>query len=187
MLLVGPTGTALKLMSDAGGATANKLVDVLLTFSDRATDVLPDTLRIMTGVYAPADYLPTETFPTPAPSSVTATNFGPFLATNPNGTWSLFVRDDTAGDAGFITRGWVLRIEWEGVRPRLSSPVFLIDGRIQMTLEGNGQMTHVIEASTDLIDWAPIYTVTPAGPAVLVFDSPLPDGLHRFYRAICCP
>jgi hypothetical protein len=141
----------------------------------------------MTGIYQPADYLPTETFPAPAPSTVTATNLQPFLGTNPNGRWSLFVRDDTAGDAGFIAGGWSLHIEWEALRPRLGSPVFLLDGRVQMTLESNGQTMHIIEASSDLINWTPIYTLVPIAPAVLVFDSPPPNGLHRFYRAVCCP
>ena len=184
ILLVGPSGAAVRLMSDAGGSLANRLVDVLLTLSDIALEPLPDSTRIMPGEYRPTDYPPAEAFPAPAPASVTALNFAPFLGTNANGTWSLFARDDTGVDSGSIANGWSLRIEWDSVAPRLSSPILLPDGQIEMTLVDPKRMTHFIEASADLVTWTPIATVSPDGDAVVRFELQFQ---HRFYRAVCCP
>jgi hypothetical protein len=188
VLLVGPGGQALKLMSDAGGGgVALRLTNVVLGFSDTATQLLPDTTLIFPGEYAPTDYGPADNFPPPAPASVTATNFAPFLGTNPNGIWSLFVRDDLGGDAGFIARGWILNVEWEDTAPSLSAPALLPDGRFAMTLTGLPHMTHVIEASSDLITWFPVSTNTPSAASLILFDSRSDDAPYRFYRAVRCP
>ena len=49
------------------------------------------------------------TFPAPAPSpSANTTLAGAFSGTTPNGTWSLFVVDDTDGDDGTMSGGWSL-------------------------------------------------------------------------------
>jgi subtilisin-like proprotein convertase family protein len=187
ILLVSPAGASLKLLSDVGGTSANKLTNVVLTFSDTATLSLPDATRILPDLYAPTDYPPLETFPPPAPAVITATNFQPFIGTNPNGTWSLFIRDDTGGDAGSIGGGWSLTIESEIEQPRLANPSLRPDGRFQMSLEDRREETYVIEASSDLRTWVPIATVPPGSSGVLVFQMDPQDDIYRFYRAVCCP
>jgi len=115
LLLVGPTGVAVKLMSDVGGTTSVFGVD--LTFDDGAASSLPDDSELTTGTYKPTDVNGgTDTFPadgafTPA---ATATTLSAFNGTDPNGTWKLYVVDDTS-DVGDNTigslDGWSLKID----------------------------------------------------------------------------
>lgn len=111
ILLVGPQGQNLIIMSDAGGSA--DIVDINLTFDDAAADLLPDNVQIVSGSYKPTNYGAGDTFPAPAPAPSAATTLATFNQTDPNGSWRLFVVDDTAGDPGAIARGWCLEIEVE--------------------------------------------------------------------------
>ncbi|MGI0484561.1 DUF4347 domain-containing protein [Pantanalinema rosaneae CENA516] len=106
ILLVGPTGAGLILMSDVGGGT--DIVSVTLTFSDAAATGLPAT--IVTGTYRPTNTGTGDSFPEPAPVGSYTTALSTFIGTNPNGDWRLFVVDDLGGDAGTIAGGWSLDI-----------------------------------------------------------------------------
>ena len=108
VLLVGPTGQKLVLMSDAGGGYS--ISNLTLTFTD-AGNLLPDAGSLSTASFAVADYEPGEPFPTPAPDGPSGGSFAAFNASNPNGTWSLYVADDTTGDAGQIAGGWSLTLK----------------------------------------------------------------------------
>jgi uncharacterized repeat protein (TIGR01451 family) len=108
ILLVGPAGQKVMLMSDAG--SGNALNNVQLTFDDSAASSLPDATQIAAGTFKPSDFAPTEILPSPAPSSPYATALSAFNGTNPSGTWSLYVADDTTGDSGSIASGWRLAI-----------------------------------------------------------------------------
>lgn len=112
VLLVGPGGQSVLLMSDAGGST--NIVNVTLTFDDAAA-ALPNTAPIASGTYQPSNYGTGDTFPAPAPA-------GPypdpqllsvFNGVDPNGTWSLFINDDAAADIGAVAGGWTLTITTE--------------------------------------------------------------------------
>ena len=107
ILLVGPAGQKVLLMSDAGGGIGITKVD--LTFSDAGGSNLPDSSQISSGSYRPTDYPPSETLPTPAPAGPYGTNLTAFTGTNPNGTWQLYVNDDSASaPGGSIGGGWIL-------------------------------------------------------------------------------
>ena len=55
-----------------------------------------------------------DAFPAPAPApSVNTTLAAAFSGTAPNGTWSLYIVDDTTGDVGSISGGWSLTITTE--------------------------------------------------------------------------
>jgi hypothetical protein len=54
IVLVGPDGTAVKLMSDAGGTNVVSGVD--LTFDQSAAAAVPDTAALTSGTFQPADY-----------------------------------------------------------------------------------------------------------------------------------
>ena len=96
LLLVGPTGTNAKVMSDAGGTT--DAPTSRLTLDDQAATALPDSTALVTGSYQPADYTPTrDTFPAPAPAPSGAVNLSTFNGINPNGAWIIYVVDDTSG------------------------------------------------------------------------------------------
>jgi subtilisin-like proprotein convertase family protein len=186
MLLVSPAGAAVRLMSDAG--SEYNVTNIVLRFTDTVTNRLPNLTVLQSGTYAPTDYgTPLDVFPLPAPGSVTATNFVPFLGTSANGNWSLFIRDDLGGDGGTIASGWTLDIEWQDTPPMLTAPQYQPDGSFSATLLGLPHMTHVVESSYDLVNWSPVSTNTLSGPLRLTFE-PAPDAPPRcFFRAVRCP
>ncbi|ELR98674.1 hypothetical protein GLO73106DRAFT_00025120, partial [Gloeocapsa sp. PCC 73106] len=111
MLLVGPTGARVLLMSDAGDE--GELTNVNLTFDQNAGSILPDTTQIVAGTYRPSNFGPiSDTFPTPAPAGPYGNNLDTaFDGTTANGNWSLYVFDDIIPDAGSIAGGWALTIQ----------------------------------------------------------------------------
>jgi subtilisin-like proprotein convertase family protein len=136
MLLVGPTGTRVRLTTDNGGSIAAANIDVL--FDDSAANAMPDSGPLVATSYRPtegivfsADPHPSS-FPAPAPASPYQATFAAFVGSDPNGVWSLYIDDDTGGDVGTLT-GWTLTIE-------SSAPTAAgvdIDGRV-VTASGEG-------------------------------------------------
>lgn len=108
VLLVSPTGESAILMAGAGdGITVTNLV---LTFDDAAASMMPNTNRLTTGTYRPSNYKQGVRFADPAPTAPYGSELSVFKGINPNGTWSLYVLDDTPLDFGTITRGWRLNL-----------------------------------------------------------------------------
>jgi subtilisin-like proprotein convertase family protein len=112
MLLVGPQGQKALLMSDTGGA--NALAGVDLVFDQAAASALPDAAAIAAGTYQPTDFDAGDGFAGPAPVGPYTADLTVFNGQNPNGLWSLFVIDDSAGSAGSIAGGWSLTIDTAG-------------------------------------------------------------------------
>lgn len=128
ILLVSPTGATCLLMSDCGGDNAiSSASPINLTFDDAAPSGVPDnppTDPVATGSYRPTRGTPTSgscamplgdfcvpsNFPGPAPAGPYGTTLSVFNGSNPNGTWKLYVIDDSPGDTGNITNGWSLTI-----------------------------------------------------------------------------
>lgn len=109
ILLVGPQGQNLIIMSDVGGS--GDLLGVTLTIDDSAPGPFPTVAtNIPTGSYRPTNAGAGDTFPAPAPVPTAATTLTTFNGSNPNGTWSLYIVDDTGGDSGSMTGGWCLDI-----------------------------------------------------------------------------
>jgi hypothetical protein len=121
LLLVGPGGQAFVLMADAGGLAPGG--PVTMSFTDAGGAVLPDSGPLMTRNYEPTSWLtPVDDFAAPAPAGPysepgstlggtgTQTLFGNFGLTNPNGTWSLYARQQ-GGGMGQIAGGWGLEIQ----------------------------------------------------------------------------
>ncbi|MDB5212429.1 MAG: hypothetical protein JWO86_356 [Myxococcaceae bacterium] len=115
VLLVGPGGQKMVLMSDVGGSTG--LVDATLTFDDAAATKLADASAITSGTYKPTDFGTGDTFPGPAPGAPYAATLAAFNGVSPNGDWSLYVLDDEAGDSGSITGGWSLSFSYPAITP----------------------------------------------------------------------
>jgi uncharacterized repeat protein (TIGR01451 family) len=105
VLLVSPAGTKLVLMSDVGGN--HSVSNITLTFADAALASLPDSGPLVSGTYRPTDYEPDDLFVSPAPEGPLAPNLAAYNGEDPNGSWRLFVSDDSAGDRGSIA-GWSL-------------------------------------------------------------------------------
>ncbi|HEY0548650.1 MAG TPA: HYR domain-containing protein, partial [Verrucomicrobiae bacterium] len=120
VLLVGPTGVKFVFLSDAGG-TAVPVVNATVTFDDTAATQIPDIGPLVAGTFRPSGYSPSpDVFPAPAPSGPynsaapegIATFASVFNGTDANGTWSLYLVDDTAngGQIANIAGGWNLEI-----------------------------------------------------------------------------
>ncbi|MGX5576189.1 hypothetical protein ACWKTS_33905 [Bacillus toyonensis] len=110
ILLVGPQGQTVILMSDAGGVA--DISSVILTFDDNAPAPLPQLGQIVSGTFKPSNYggpIP-DNFPSPSPAPPYESTLSVFNGTNPNGIWNLFVVDDFPFDSGSISNGWELTI-----------------------------------------------------------------------------
>jgi Immunoglobulin I-set domain/Proprotein convertase P-domain len=194
LALVAPNGQGIKLMSDTGGSGGNALNNITLVFDDAAPGLLPNAGFINPGTYRPTDVnegvaLP-DNFPSPGPAAgfAYATNFAQFLGSNPNGTWKLFVVDDHGGQQGVLTR-WMLdfgRAEFVFPNVRLTSPVTLTNGALQMELRGEPGKTYFLEASTNLVNWTIIQTNQLLTPTMPLTDETASQFGYRFYRASGC-
>jgi uncharacterized repeat protein (TIGR01451 family) len=113
VLLVGPGGQKVTLMSDAG--TNLPINNVTLTFDDAAADTPPFLGQIVSGTYRPVNHAgvgSADSFPPPAPGlPYTGVQLSVLNGASPNGLWSLFVVDDATGDTGSIAGGWRLTIQ----------------------------------------------------------------------------
>lgn len=108
VLLVGPGGLKIILMSDAGGP--HDVTNINLTFDDQAGSALPNGSALASGSFMPTNYTggPNDIFPGPAPAGPYGSLLSVFNGSDPNGTWSLFVFDDEGLDVGTIASGWSL-------------------------------------------------------------------------------
>lgn len=118
ILLVGPRGQAVFLMSHAGGNYAiTPQQSVTLTFDDESPQALPNDYRISSGTYLPTAYGSPPPFPAPAPTepppSATHTSLSvTFNGTDPRGIWKLYIYDDgpVGQEPGRISGSWCLSI-----------------------------------------------------------------------------
>lgn len=148
VLLVGPNGAKFVLMGNAGG-NSNLAGPVTLNFTDTAGQVLPDNGPLATADYEPTTWGSIAVFPAPAPAlpynlpgstvggTGTQTLTGNFGGSNSNGTWSLYVRNDTGAPlapnaaVGAFAGGWGIEFLAPTAAPAS------ITGRV-MTSEGIG-------------------------------------------------
>lgn len=113
LLLVGPTGANIIIMSDNGGSDDRFNVDI--TLDDAAAASLPDATTLPSGTFKPTNIGAGDTWPAPAPApSANTTLAAAFAGTAPNGTWSLYVGDDLGADMGGLGNGWGLTITTSG-------------------------------------------------------------------------
>jgi uncharacterized repeat protein (TIGR01451 family) len=108
VLLVSPSGQKVMLMSDAGGGDG--VTNRTLVFDPAAAGFLPDGTAISAGTFRPTDYEAGDVLFAPAPAGPYGNSLGLFNGSDPNGTWSLYVMDDSAPDSGAIGGGWTLDI-----------------------------------------------------------------------------
>src|SRR5689334_3463250 len=124
VLLVGPTGQSLVVMSDVGGTSA--VGGLQLTFDDAAAANLSAGGPLASGTFRPTNVGGGDAFPAPAPTPSMETSLTAFDGTDPNGTWSLYVVDDTTGGAGTIAGGWSLTIT--PAQQFVAGAVAIVDG-----------------------------------------------------------
>ncbi len=109
ILLVSPSGQTVLLMSDCGGGSS--LNNVNLTFDSAAASTLPDATQIVSGTFLPSNYeAAADPFNSPAPAGPYGANLTAFEGVNPNGTWSLYIMDDSNPKSGSLASGWRLTL-----------------------------------------------------------------------------
>jgi len=119
ILLVGPLGQKVLLMSDVGAGAS--VANVNLTFDDAAAvSLTTDAVTITTGTYKPSNNGTPDTFTLPAPAEPYGSTLSVFNGTNPAGTWSLYVMDDRAINTGSISGGW--RLSLQTTAPPVAAP-----------------------------------------------------------------
>jgi uncharacterized repeat protein (TIGR01451 family) len=105
VLLVGPTGQTVLLLSDAGGTAL--VSGLTFTFDDDAPTAMTQNGTPTSGTYKPTNYGTTsDTFSSPAPGGTYGSTLSAFNGLDPNGTWSLYVQDDASQHTGSIAQGW---------------------------------------------------------------------------------
>lgn len=110
IVVVSPKGDSTVLMSDACDGTDTEDFD--WTFDDQAAGEMPDNPAgtCSSFFYKPSAYdSSSDTWPVafPGPHS---TSLSTFNGENANGSWHLYVTDDTGGDVGDIEGGWSITI-----------------------------------------------------------------------------
>ena len=181
-LLVGPTGAKIILMSDVGGS--DDLNNITLTFDPLATAALPDSGLITSGTYLPTDFAIGDLFNSPAPIGPYGTDFSVFNNTNPNGVWSLYIMDDTGGDAGDIAGGWSLTIGTTST----NNPTLAIAATNANQTEGNigtKPFTFTVNRSVNTtginaVNWAVTGSGTNPANATDFAGGVLPSGIVSF-------
>ncbi len=103
VLLVGPQGHKVMLMSDVGGS--QNLVNATLTVDDFAAEGFPDSAPILARRYRPTDCETADALPGRAPGRPYSTSLSVFEGVDPNGQWLLYVADDTTSDGGTLSGG----------------------------------------------------------------------------------
>jgi hypothetical protein len=99
------------IMSDAGGDI--DVVSVNLVLDDQTAVPLPFASQLSSGTFQPTNYGGGDSFPAPAPAHSGRVALSEFTGQNPNGTWQLWVLDDTPLDVGQFAAGWRLQITAE--------------------------------------------------------------------------
>ncbi len=102
VMVVAPNGRAAILMGNAGGG--GDVSDITVTFDDEAGAVIPSNGPLTAGTFRASK------FQFPSDSSASYFPLSAFDSTNPNGTWQLFVFDDSSNETGALAGGWSLTI-----------------------------------------------------------------------------
>ncbi|MFO1486850.1 MAG: Calx-beta domain-containing protein [Verrucomicrobiota bacterium] len=188
VLLTGPGGQKVMLMSDAGGSSHP--VNFTLTLDSDAALALPDSTAITNIVYRPADYETGDVLPSPAPGGPFSTSLHAFTNASPNGVWQLFVYDDAAGDQGSVAGGWELSLTMvnEGVCCQspleFVGPVRYTNGAVELSAFVTPGQGYQIQASTNLFDWLAVTNISSTSSPVLFLDPDAGSYPARFYRGL---
>jgi len=109
-VLLAHSGKNRTVMSDVG--TGLFVDNINLVLDDEAKNVLLlDQGQIDGGRFKPANIDGGDFFPAPAPTPDSRSALSGFDGQNPNNTWRLFVRDDSAEDCGKFGGGWSITIK----------------------------------------------------------------------------
>ena len=110
LLLVGPRGQKVLLLSDACGTTT---VESDFSFDDEAPDKATDEFdsRVCGGRVKPSDFDPGDSMPAPAPNGPYGNSLGAFDGTEPRGEWQLYAADDKEEYEGYLLQPYELNVD----------------------------------------------------------------------------
>lgn len=162
ILLVGPGGQNVMLVSDCGGGVT--VTNVTWTFDDDALGSMPLLTYLGDGTYLPSNYGTSDPMNAPAPASPHGTTLAAFNGSDPNGLWRLYVMDDESVDSGSIARGWSLSIAVSNLSCCVEAPRPVITGFARGVTAGT-----VVYAATNGTPFATNYVLT-ATNLLLPFD-----------------
>jgi subtilisin-like proprotein convertase family protein len=167
ILLVGPLGQKVLLMSDVGAGVS--VANVNLTFDDAAAvSLTTDAVPITTGTYRPTDSGPnSDAFSAPAPAAPYDLTLSVFNGTIPTGTWSLYVMDDRVPNTGSISGGW--RLSLQTTAPPVAAPSALGYSSNPAIYTKDAAIT--INTPTSTGGAVVSYSVSPALPAGLTLNT----------------
>jgi subtilisin-like proprotein convertase family protein len=195
VLLVGPGGQTVLLMSNAGGTNGVNGVD--LTFDDATAAQLPLFSQIVSGTYQPTSG-GSNTFDMPAPNPPYGATLSTFNGLDPNGDWFLYVYDDTTKKSGSLDQGWSLNLATSNIvcsvcgQSTNTTPVItdisVSGGAVTLAWTSITGRLYRVQANTDLTgSWVDLPgDVIANGSSATMTDS---SGLatQRFYRVILLP
>jgi len=169
MLLVSPNGIAVMLMSGACGL--NPMTNIDLDFNDEIgsdpSATIPDVGPCTSGTYRPGNWDGTTALPSPAPSLPYFNRFSAFDGINPNGTWQLYINDDSASDAGFITGPVTVNVDTVTSLPNLVQNSGFASGETNWQEFGGG--------SGSVVSGAYQFQRTSGSDAFTIFQTMTPD------------
>jgi hypothetical protein len=114
ILLSTDDGRQALVMSDVGDSPDDADEDIDLFLDDEAAASMPgDGEYLRSGTFRPTNLVVSEdTFDAPAPAPIGNVALSTFDGMDPNGTWQLWVMDNSSGDYGDLD-GWSLQITAE--------------------------------------------------------------------------
>jgi subtilisin-like proprotein convertase family protein len=195
VLLVGPAGTNVVLMSGCGGA--DSVSGLTLKFDDGAASSLPQWTPITSGTWKPTDFSAgSVNFPSPAPIGPFGQTLSALNGLNPNGSWSLYVQDQ-GPDTGNIAQGWLLSITTSNLvccsgaalPPPQFQSISLSNGIGTMSWSALQGRAYRLQSTTNLsgtnwINLSPDVTATNSTASKSDSNNP---AMRRFYRVMALP
>ena len=200
MMLEGPGGQKVMLMSDACGSFDINAYGWL--WDDEAPAMMPDdgTTDVCAATsHRPTDRQPGENLPAPAPAGPYSTSLSDFDLTDPNGAWRLWVADDGFGDDGFFTVPFALAVQ---TRPRAAtsfatSNLTLPEGEsgelavvrkgAESYAAGTVLVTSTAKSASSGLDFAPVTATLEFAPgqtrrtvSVLALSDDITEGAEQF-------
>lgn len=107
VILRSPSGTVVSLFRNAGGN--NPASGLNFVFDDAGGGTLPDSTALASGTFQCSNHGVEAPLPSPGPAGPYGTALADFAGEDPNGSWALYVMDDTTGGAGVIG-SWAVHI-----------------------------------------------------------------------------
>lgn len=187
IVLVSPAGTAVMLVSDA--CMTKPITQAYWTIDDEAASSLPVfdlpfSGPCTSGTYKPTNLGDNDSLPATAPAGGYQSTLADFRGENPNGTWQLFVHDDTnrapsGSDHGALVSGFrvivttasqsvVVPAETDGEGPATPYPLTIpVSGKVGVIEDVSVLLHGIGHSRPDDLD---ILLVAPGGQKILLMS-----------------